>query len=231
MSTDTRLCTTSRLVRAWIKNTLAVVVFSVVLFASAGTFAWPMGWAYVVLMVLGTIVGTWAIGPDLLLERMERQQGYKRGDLALALMMARVGPLAITIVAGLDHRYQWTNLSPALSALGIVLVLIGSALPYWAMATNRFFSAVVRIQSDRGHTVIDSGPYAFLRHPGYAGSIAHNMGTPLMLGSVWALIPAVLNVAVTAVRTAREDRFLQQALHGYDEYAKRVRFRLLPGVW
>jgi protein-S-isoprenylcysteine O-methyltransferase Ste14 len=101
----------------------------------------------------------------------------------------------------------------------------------WAMAVNRFFSGVVRIQEERGHVVVSHGPYALVRHPGYVGVILAMVGAPLMLGSVWALIPAAATVGVIVIRTAREDLTLTRYLAGYETYAQRVRYRLLPGIW
>jgi protein-S-isoprenylcysteine O-methyltransferase Ste14 len=101
----------------------------------------------------------------------------------------------------------------------------------WAMATNQFFSGVVRIQEERGHVVVSHGPYALVRHPGYVGVILAMVGAPLMLGSVWALIPAAATVGVIVIRTAHEDLTLTRDLAGYETYAQRVRYRLLPGIW
>ena len=101
----------------------------------------------------------------------------------------------------------------------------------WAVASNRFFSAVVRIQKERSHSVVTSGPYRFVRHPGYAGGIFFNPALPVMLGSIWALIPAGIVVIATVVRTALEDRILRNELEGYVDYARRVKHRLLPGIW
>jgi protein-S-isoprenylcysteine O-methyltransferase Ste14 len=112
-----------------------------------------------------------------------------------------------------------------------VITALGYSLGTWATLVNRFFSAVVRIQRDRGHTVVSSGPYRLIRHPGYAGAVVTSLATPLLLGSLWALIPAVLAVCTLIIRTALEDRTLQEELEGYHDYTARVRYRLLPGVW
>jgi protein-S-isoprenylcysteine O-methyltransferase Ste14 len=109
--------------------------------------------------------------------------------------------------------------------------MAGMLLVSWAMASNKFFSTTVRIQDDRGQTVTSSGPYRLVRHPGYVGFLVSNLATPLLLGSLWALIPAVVLEALVVVRTALEDRTLQAELGGYRDYARRVRYRLLPGVW
>jgi len=114
---------------------------------------------------------------------------------------------------------------------GFILVTMGYALAVWALAENRFFSSVVRIQTDRGHVVCDTGPYRIMRHPGYAGNILPLLGIVLALGSVWTVIPAVVALVIAIVRTALEDQTLQEELPGYREYAQRVRYRLLPGIY
>jgi protein-S-isoprenylcysteine O-methyltransferase Ste14 len=114
---------------------------------------------------------------------------------------------------------------------GGVLIVAGTAIVAWAMAINPFFSAVVRIQSDRGHRVIERGPYQVVRHPGYTGMLLVMIGTPLLLGTLWAFVPAALLLSVLVARTALEDRTLREELEGYDQYRHRVRHRLVPHVW
>ena len=146
--------------------------------------------------------------------------------------MAWLGPVAIALVAGFDFRYGWQpEVSPLVQGAGALAVVFGYAVVLWAMATNRFFSGVVRIQEERGHTVVGHGPYALVRHPGYVGVSLAALGAPLMLGSAWALIPAAATIVVIVVRIAYEDRTLVRDLAGYEAYARRVRYRLLPGVW
>jgi protein-S-isoprenylcysteine O-methyltransferase Ste14 len=138
----------------------------------------------------------------------------------------------LVIVAGLDHRFGWTPEFPLwLIVPGFLLILIGYAFAAWALAENRFFSSVVRIQVDRGHVVCDSGPYRVVRHPGYAGNILPLFGIVLALGSLWTLIPAAVALIITVIRTILEDQTLQDELPGYREYARRVRFRLIPGIY
>jgi protein-S-isoprenylcysteine O-methyltransferase Ste14 len=146
--------------------------------------------------------------------------------------VALYGPLLIWIVAGLDERYGWSpQISLWLQVVAIIVAVLGSALATWAMLSNTFFSGTVRIQKERGHTVASGGPYRYVRHPGYVAGILFDVATPLILGSLWALVPAGLTVCAFVVRTALEDRTLQEELAGYREYAQQVRYRLLPGVW
>jgi protein-S-isoprenylcysteine O-methyltransferase Ste14 len=138
----------------------------------------------------------------------------------------------MVIVAGLDHRHNWSSEFPLwLIMIGFILIALGYAFAAWALAENRFFSSVVRIQTDRGHVVCDTGPYRFVRHPGYAGNIPPLFGIVLALGSVWALLPAAAALIITVIRTALEDRTLQEELPGYRDYARRVHYRLIPGIY
>jgi protein-S-isoprenylcysteine O-methyltransferase Ste14 len=156
----------------------------------------------------------------------------KPWDKVLAPLMALSLSFPLVIVAGLDHRYGWSPLFPTwLNIVGLLLVALGYAFATWAFAENRFFSSVVRIQTDRGHVVCDSGPYRIVRHPGYAGNLLALPGLVLALDSAWTLIPAGVALVVALLRTALEDRTLQEELPGYREYKSRVRYRLLPGVY
>lgn len=134
--------------------------------------------------------------------------------------------------AGLDRRFEWSPPLPMqVAAAALAVIALCAVLTIWAMAANRFFSGLVRIQSERGHTTVTGGPYRWLRHPGYAATILADLAAPLVLGSLWALIPGGLTGAIIVIRTALEDRTLQAELAGYREYTRRVRYRLLPGVW
>lgn len=215
-----------------VKTVLSTIAMAVILFASAGTPDWAAGWAYVGLVSIGTVASMLIVDTELLAERSQVGQGAQTIDVVLAVIMARVGPAAIATVAGLDLRFGWMPEIPrVLSAAGMLGMILGYAIGMWAMASNKFFSGVVRIQSERGHEVVTGGPYAIVRHPGYAGTILAVLGTPLMLGSMWALIPAAATIGVIIARTALEDRTLMQCLSGYKAYARCVRCRLLPGVW
>jgi len=140
--------------------------------------------------------------------------------------------LAICVVGGLDVRYGWTTGFPMVAQIaGVILAVLGYALVVWATASNAFFSLIVRIQKERGHSVATGGPYQFVRHPGYVGSIVAYVGTPIMLGSWGAIVLGVVTALLIIVRTAFEDKTLLQELDGYKDYAARVCYRLLPGVW
>lgn len=226
---------TKRGVTRWlIREVIGVVFVALTLFIPAGRLDWPMGWALVV------IYAAWVTAqavlliprcPELLAERAKRRQDFARWDTAV---LGLIGVLLLVkyIVAGLDQRFGWTPQMPAgLQIAAMVVAALGYALLTWAMVSNAFFSLGYRIQGERGHRVASGGPYRYVRHPGYSGSVAFELATPIMLGSLWALVPGVLAAALLVVRTVLEDRELQADLEGYDEYARQVRYRLIPGVW
>ena len=215
---------------------LGLVGYGLILFLSAGRVDWLWGWAQ--LIVLAAFLAAHPIllipiHPELLLERQKgfRDEGVKPWDKWLAGLAA--GSLfPMWVVAGLDVRFDWTGGMPvALHAAGLLANILGYALFLWAMVSNAYFAEGVRIQEERGHTVATDGPYRYVRHPGYAGAIMSGIATPFLLGSLWALIPAVISAALYVVRTGLEDRTLVEELSGYSEYAQQTRYRLLPGVW
>ncbi len=129
-------------------------------------------------------------------------------------------------------RYHWSPPFPIwLQLLALVIFVMASAIQTWAMVVNKFFSTIVRIQKDRGHYVVTDGPYKYVRHPGYTGAIIISFSIPLLLGSLWALIPAMIGDCILIIRTFFEDSTLKKELEGYEEYAHRVHYRLFPGIW
>lgn len=213
----------------------ATAVYGGMLFLLAGTVRWPAAWAYlaIVTIVLAVYVAILKTRhPDLIEERAHPPADAKAWDKPFIAIVSGVGPIGLLVVAALDRRFGWTGPVPeALIVVGLLLVAAGGTLTNCAVAANRFFSAVVRIQRERGHSVVDAGPYRYVRHPGYVGSILHMTGTAFALGSGWTLLLAVAVSLVLAVRTGLEDKTLQDELEGYTEYARRVRYRLVPGLW
>lgn len=211
------------------------IAYAAALFAAAGTWRWPSAWAFLAVTVLlsGSYVFVVArFHPDLAQERTAPPADAKSWDRPLVVLLGIVGPVVTAIVAGLDRRFGWSPAVPAgLKAAGLALVVMAGAATCYAVAANRFFSAVVRIQRDRGHRAVQSGPYRVVRHPGYAASVLHMVATPFALGALWALVPVGALVALTVMRTAREDETLRRELEGYREYVSRVRHRLFPGIW
>ena len=214
------------------KVAAVIVFFAVTLFATSGRLDWVMAWVYMGMLVVNTIIVVQLMDPGLVDERAGMVEGAKKWDVPLAIIVGRLGPLACLIVAGLDQRYGWTGqVSQGLQIGGAVVTALGLALGDWAMIANKFFSPLVRIQRERGHVVVSSGPYRFVRHPGYSAGVCTNLAGPMMLSSWWALIPAGVTVIATVIRTVLEDRTLREELDGYEEYAQRVRYCLIPGIW
>jgi len=210
-----------------------VPVFAALLFLPAGRFNWPSAWATIGIMVAFVMINWICLlrwNPELIERRMRVGAGTKTWDKIWA---AAFTPLlsAVYIVAGFDARDGAASLPVVLWPLGLAIFLAGAAMLTWSMVVNPFFEKTVRIQTDHNQYVIDTGPYAFVRHPGYAGFVGVIAATPLLLGSARACIPALLSLAALAVRTALEDNTLKNELAGYGDYASRVGFRLIPGLW
>jgi protein-S-isoprenylcysteine O-methyltransferase Ste14 len=223
--------------RQWIGLVVVYLSIPLVLLVCGGDFGWWQAWVYALLIVATSIGGRiWAERrhPGLLAERqnIEKIQSAKAWDKVLAPLMALSVVFPLVIVAGLDHRRGWSPVFPLwLIVFGFILISLGYAFAMWAFIENRFFSSTVRIQTDRGHVVCDSGPYRIVRHPGYAGNILPLLGIVLALGSVWTLIPAAVALIISLIRTALEDQTLQEELPGYRDYARRVHYRLIPGIY
>ena len=220
------------IIRTFVGLLIFTIVFALILFLVSGRMDWMMAWVYIAIMVIGAIVSPFILDAGLLAERSAVKEGTKKWDMPLASLMGRIGPLLIVLVAALDKRFAWSPpYSFWIEFSFSMLAVLAYTFVLWALAANKFFAPVVRIQKELGHIVITDGPYRFVRHPGYAGSMLFAAASAVMLGSLWALIPAGLTVIVTVVRTVLEDRTLQEELTGYREYAAKVRFRLLPGIW
>jgi protein-S-isoprenylcysteine O-methyltransferase Ste14 len=204
------------------------------LFIPAGTLAWTWGWVYLGLYLLGILVSAFfmlRLNREAIARRAE-SAGMKDWDKIVGGLFTLVYFLGIPIVAGLDIRFGWTEaLDLGLHILGGTLFLLGFALFLYAMITNAHFSTVVRVMADQGHRVCKEGPYKIMRHPGYSGAILQSVGLPLLLGSLWALIPGGISAVLLVIRTKLEDETLHAELKGYHRYTKQVRYRLLPGIW
>ena len=200
-------------------------------------WGWWEAWAYALIGILGFIVSRFLAArrhPDLLAERSKfmQHEDTKPWDNILARLVG-LGGAWIPLFAGLDARYGWSGVDFGLTEeiIALVMIVAGFAFGSWALMENRFFSGVVRIQKERGHHVISTGPYAWVRHPGYAGALLNYWFTPILLDSLWTFVPVVFITVILVIRTSLEDRTLQKELPGYKEYAQKTRFRLLPGVW
>lgn len=216
----------------WKKNISGLVIVAAVLLVSAGRLYWVAAWLYLGAVLLIILINAMKMAPELMAERAGLQEGTATWDLYLSIFVALAGPLLTVLIAGLDQRYGWSGaLAVWVRVVALGLFLGAGCLGAWAMAANRYFSATVRLQSERGHNVAKNGPYSVIRHPGYTAGIISIMATPVLLESWFALIPATLVAAGYIIRTALEDSFLQENLPGYQNYRSTVQYRLIPGLW
>ena len=208
------------------------------LFISAGRVNILQGWVYLVVSFIGMFGGIMLVGivnPELLNHRgqWEKKKDTKPWDKVLLIVFGLTAFYILPVIVGLDIRFQWSwsYLGFYSTIAGIVLFLVGSVIIHWAMIVNTHFETSVRIQNDRGHKVITTGPYKIVRHPGYVGAILWAVATPLIIGSIVGLIPAGIACFVLIIRTWLEDKTFHSELNGYVEYAGRVKCRLFPGIW
>ena len=223
------------------KTIISVILYlffvPAVLFLTSWKWDWWAAWVYAIVGVVSSIGGRMLMArkhPDLVAERASYRdaEGVKEWDKKLVPWIAQILPFVVLIVAGLDKRWVLSPQLPLWIGLAAwVFAILGLVFSNWALIENRYFSSVVRIQTDRGQTVCDTGPYKVVRHPGYAGGMVWYLMTPLMLGTLWAYIPTAVMIGLTTLRTFLEDKTLQEELLGYKEYTQRTRYRLLPGVW
>ena len=211
-----------------------VVIQAFLLFVSAGSLLWSAGWWYVGLYIAMLGVASFIILPnrvEVVEERSRGTSGGKTWDLLITRLMI-IPTMGLLILAGLDQRWNLTPpLSPWLRLFGGLLFIAGYALVVWAMYVNKYFSQVVRIQKERGHTAVTQGPYRIVRHPGYLGMTTSLLGAVFLIDSLWCLVCFALYVILIVIRTTLEDRTLLLELQGYVEYAAHTKYRLIPGLW
>ncbi len=211
----------------------SMLLFGAMLFIAAGRLGWIEAWVFLAISLGGVIAnGLWSMrnNPEMLNERGRIGKNAKGWDKVIGLVYT-VFLFAIYLLGGLDKRFGWSAAPLWVEILGGAAYALSMALNFWVMKSNAFLSTFVRIQEDRGHTTVTGGPYRFVRHPMYVGILLMSFGMPFLLGSWIALIPGVLNIALFFVRTALEDRTLQEELPGYKEYTQQTRYRLIPGIW
>lgn len=224
--------------RLWARRILALflllAVMDLILFAAAGRLDWPWAWLWTLMygaFLLAYLLWGTRNAPGLLQERSRVAANVKGWDKAIGAAYTAL-LLALLVAAGLDAgRFRWTHMPVALHLVGVLGLAFAGGVIGWTILENSYLSRWARIQDDRGQRVVTSGPYQYVRHPMYAALIVFMVSLALELGSGWALVPAGLIGVLYVIRTALEDRMLQAGLPGYREYAGRVRYRLLPGVW
>jgi protein-S-isoprenylcysteine O-methyltransferase Ste14 len=218
----------------FIKSLAGTLFFLVILFISAGKINYWQGLLYSIVNIISVLLNSFLIRNNMELaeERPKVKADTKLWDKKILGISAII--LIITyIVAGIDSgRFHWTlEYHWSLNAFGILLLLSGEVIFLVAQNQNKFFSSVMRIQTDRGHVVCDTGIYQIIRHPAYFGMIVTAIGIPLILGSLWSFIPSVISIVLTVIRTSLEDKTLMNELNGYREYSFKTRFRLFPNIW
>jgi len=212
---------------------VSYLVYGALLFGAAGRLDWAEAWIFLGIYLAGVLAnGLWGLrhNPEVINERGRVGKNAKSWDKVIGIFYM-IFLIGIYVVAGLDERFGWSMAPLWVKILGGIGFVLSLALTFWVITANTFLSTFVRIQDDRGHTTVSSGPYRIVRHPMYVGILFMSWGMPLLLGSWWAAIPGVLNIILFIIRTSLEDKTLQAELRGYAEYAQKVRYRLVPGVW
>ena len=218
----------------WAGSLAGLILLAVAVFLAAGRIDFWQGWTFIGLTLATSVATLLSMRrhPGLAAERIRPGRGMKWWDKGYFLLSTPLW-FASVVIACLDSgRGHWGgDPAPAVYVAALAAFAAGQGFYLWAKAVNPFFSSVARIQTDRGQTVCREGPYRFCRHPGYLGGALFGLATPIVLGSYWALLPQAGAVALLVARTALEDRMLKRDLLWYAEYARGVRFRLLPGLW
>jgi protein-S-isoprenylcysteine O-methyltransferase Ste14 len=223
--------TGENILRRLMQVSITVIITLIILLVSAGIIKWIYAWIYTLASVLVIITNAYIFPAELISERGRKKENVEKWDKIITGIII-IPWFTLYIIAGLDIRFGWSpELALWIHITALIAFISGNALVSWAMIANDYFSTKVRIQYDRGHTVSSGGPYRYIRHPGYLGMIIYLLSTPIILGSFWALIPAIVTVILFIIRTSFEDDTLKNKLEGYKEYAERVKYRLISGVW
>ena len=222
-------------VRSIVVQTISMVIGLAILFISAGTLHWMRAWIYVGLVSIYWVISTAVlvkVNPEML---NARGKVVREGTKSFERIWVVIYPtltFSNLVVMGFDAvRFQWSSMPFGLAILGIIILIPACVIGTWAMAVNKFFEWTARIQDDRQQYVCTSGPYKIMRHPGYTGAIVSILAYPFILGSWWGFVLTGISTIIIVIRTALEDRMLQNELPGYREYARQVKYRLIPFVW
>jgi protein-S-isoprenylcysteine O-methyltransferase Ste14 len=208
-----------------------LIIQGVILFIAAWTIYWLWAWIFLFLSVVMLMINLMVIPAELIEERGKKKEDVKKWD-KIVTSLNIIPTLCIFLFSGLDYRLHWTQELPILFNIsGLILLILGSMLFTWAMISNKFFSTMVRLQTDRNHQVATSGPYKLVRHPGYVGYIIMFLAIPLALGSLWSLSFSVIITILLIIRTYLEDKTLKKELKGYTEYSELVKYKLIPFIW
>lgn len=215
---------------------LSQIIFSLILqglclFISAWSIKWHWAWIFIFLNIFILILNSFILPLELIEERGKKKKDAKKWDKILT-KISIIPLLGINIISGLDYHFNWSGqLNIIMNIFSLVIYLFSSMFITWSMISNKYFSTMVRIQIDRGHQVASSGPYKYIRHPGYLGFIIMMFAIPLALGSLYGLILSVISAILFIIRTSLEDKTLKDELNGYLEYSENVKYKLIPFVW
>ncbi len=221
--------------KAILLTTVLVVIMAWFFFSSAGRYDIPRAWYFFISMIIYfyiSIIVLYKFNPTLIAERLKMKKDAKKWDRILMRITNLFGVYITIIIAGLDvGRFRWSYLNMHFLVIGYILWILSNFFSTYAMTVNPHFEPTVRIQNDRNHRVVTTGPYRYIRHPGYLGGILFYISTPLIIGSTYAFIPEGIAITLTIIRTILEDKTLQNELDGYLEYSKKVKYKLIPGIW
>jgi protein-S-isoprenylcysteine O-methyltransferase Ste14 len=219
------------IIRRLIQVFSVLILQGAILFVAAGTLSWKWAWAVMLLGLLLLIINLILLPTELIAERGRKKENVKKWDKVMSSIIG-IPTIFMYVFSGLDYRFHWTGDVPIITNIaGLVFIFLGSLLFTWSMVSNRFFSTLVRLQIDRHHTVATGGPYKFVRHPGYLGYITFTLATPVALGAFSGLVFSGIIGILLIVRTALEDATLKKELPGYADYAKNVKYKLIPLLW
>ncbi|MBA7500155.1 hypothetical protein ES704_03148 [subsurface metagenome] len=208
-----------------------LILQGTILFISAWSVKWYWAWFFLTLGVIILLINLFVIPVELMEERGKKKENVKKWDKILTSINI-IPMLGIYIVSGLDYRFGWSiNSNILIHITGLVFYFLGSMLFTWSMLSNKYFSTMVRIQIERGHEVAISGPYKYIRHPGYVGFIVMVLATPISLGTLYALLMSGITTILFIIRTSLEDKTLKNELDGYLEYSNKVKYKLIPFIW
>lgn len=203
----------------------------IILIVFSGDTRWAWLWVYTGATAAMLILSAVIVPREVIAERGRKKENVEKWDRYITSLI-NIPWFVQFFVSALDHRFLWSPVLPVwVHILGAGLYIAGISLVLWSIRHNFYFSTAVRIQVDRGQTVCSTGPYGIIRHPGYAGMIIEYLAVPIILGSLWGLIPQGVIAVLLIIRTALEDRTLAEKLEGYKEYTQKVRYRLIPGFW
>ena len=221
-------------IRTGIQTIIVILLTFAIIFGCAGTWDYWQGWVFVIIDAICKLSRMVFIPAELIQERAEPEKklGTKKWDYIIITLYALFSVIG-AIIAALDGgRFHWTDVFPIwINMIAFAFFFFCNLLFFYSMWINRFFSVTVRIQEEKGHKVVDNGPYKYIRHPGYAAAITAQLFYAIGLNSLWALIPSGLAAIVFIIRTYLEDITLQKELPGYTDYVARVKYRLFPGLW